>query len=302
MRHLSLLAIAIALWLGGLAPGHGQTGTLKVMSYNVRYGTAPDGENRWERRRDVLIEAVLAFDPDLLGAQEVLAFQRDFLAERLPELEAFGVGRDFGDERGEMTAVFFRRARFELVDGGHFWLSETPWIPGSKSWDSALTRMVTWLRLRDRAALELPEVMFFNTHFDHRGKEARVRSAALLRDRVGEMAEGRRAIVVGDFNAAEDSAPYRTLFDCEVGKPGLVDTYRAAHPERRDDEGTFSRFDVAPAMGGRIDWIAATTDWTVLDARILRHGRAGRAPSDHFPVAAELRWSPQARSRCHRER
>ena len=91
-----------------------------------------------------------AFDPDLLGTQETLGFQRDYLAANLHGYDVLGVGRDDGQENGEMVALFYKRGRFEKIDGGHFWLSQTPDQPGSISWDSALPRMVTWVKLRDR--------------------------------------------------------------------------------------------------------------------------------------------------------
>src|SRR5690242_18659922 len=118
---------------------------LRVMSYNIRYGTAPDGENHWDRRKDFLAETIRVFAPDLLGTQETLAAQRDLLAEKLPEYDHLGVGREDGRDQGEMAALFYKRDRFEKLGGGHFWLSETPDKPGSKSWDSALPRMVTWV-------------------------------------------------------------------------------------------------------------------------------------------------------------
>src|SRR3954453_19665447 len=125
---------------------------VRVMSFNIRYGTAKDGENAWEKRKEFLAETVAAFDPDLLGTQETLAFQRDFLAAKLAGYGVFAAGRDDGKEAGEMAALFYREARFEKLAGGHFWLSETPDVPGSKGWDAALPRVATWVKLRDRVA------------------------------------------------------------------------------------------------------------------------------------------------------
>ncbi|MBX3438346.1 MAG: endonuclease/exonuclease/phosphatase family protein [Planctomycetaceae bacterium] len=262
---------------------------VRVMSYNIRYGTAADGENHWDHRKEFLVETIAAFSPDLLGTQETLGFQRDYLAEHLSGYEAFGVGRDDGGEQGEMTAVLFRRDRFEKLDGGHFWLSETPDVPGSKSWDSALTRMVTWLKLRDRQSNGMPVVWFFNTHFDHRGQEARVEAAKLIRRQVAEMTHGDAVIVTGDFNAGEGSGPYSALYEAAAdGSPFLIDAFRVAHPTPRGPEGTFSGFDNAFPTRGRIDWIAVTPHWTVDAAEIDRTIRDGRTPSDHLPVTAVL--------------
>jgi endonuclease/exonuclease/phosphatase family metal-dependent hydrolase len=262
---------------------------VRVMSFNLRYGTANDGENRWENRRDFLVETVAAFDPDLLGTQETLAFQKEYLTEHLQGYTAFGIGRERGDDSGEMTAILYRTARFEKVDGGHFWLSETPDVVGSQSWDTSLPRMVSWLKLKDMQADGEPVLWMFNTHFDHRGEQARRESATLLRRKIAEITSGERTIVTGDFNAAEGSVPYQNLFAAgEDGRPLLIDTWRAVHPERQQNEGTFSGFDIERVGANRIDWIGCTRDWEIVSAGIDRTSRDGRTPSDHLPVTAVL--------------
>ena len=262
---------------------------LRVMSFNIRYGTAPDGENHWDRRKDFLVETVLAFCPDLLGTQETLAFQRDFLAERLTDYRVLGVGREDGKEQGEIMAIYWRKDRFEVLDSGHFWLSTTPETPGSKSWDSALPRMVTWIKLRDLKQPDARPILWMNTHFDHRGEQARQESARLVRAKLGEMGEGGSLIVTGDFNAAEGSQPYQLLFgEIDGVKSPVVDSFRVAHPERGTEEGTFSGFQAANVSGARIDWIACSRDWRIIQAGIDRTSRDGRTPSDHFPVFAIL--------------
>jgi endonuclease/exonuclease/phosphatase family metal-dependent hydrolase len=263
--------------------------TLRVMSFNIRYGTAKDGDNHWDKRRDFLVETIRKFDPDLLGTQETLGFQRDYLAEQLDGYQAIGVGRDDGKDEGEMTAVLYRTERFELLDHGHFWLSETPDVPGSKNWDAALTRMVTWLKLQDRKSSDQPPLYFFNTHFDHIGREARAQSAMLLKKRIEELSGQPPVVLSGDFNEAEGSRPYHALFDPVDSMPPLLqDTYRAANPVRGSEEGTFSGFLVTNRGAGRIDWIACTRQFKVKNAVIDRTEREGRTPSDHFPVTAVL--------------
>lgn len=264
-----------------------QADDLRVMSFNIRFGTANDGKNHWDYRKEFLIDTVKTFRPDLLGTQETLGFQRDYLAEKLDGYEAIGVGRDHGDERGEMTAVLFRKERFEKLAVGHFWLSETPDTPGSKSWDTSLTRMVTWVKLKDRMAAPPAELFFFNTHFDHRGEIARLESARLIRRQISTLAGMTPTVVTGDFNAGEDSPPYKALF-VEAGPVKLIDTFRVKHPQRGSEEGTFSSFVAAEVSGSRIDWIACTPQWVVKEAGIDRTSRDGRTPSDHFPVTAVL--------------
>lgn len=289
MRHVCL-TIALAL-LAILPHGFGwaadpMAGGVRVMSFNIRFGTAKDGENHWDKRKERVVDAIKAFAPDLLGTQETLGFQRDFLAEKLPEYEVLGVGRDDGGDKGEMMALYYKKDRFEKLEHGHFWLSETPDKVGSKSWDSSLPRMVTWVRLRDKQALDAQPIAFFNTHFDHMGKTARLESSRLVRLKLQEIGKGCSIIVTGDFNAGEGSPPYAALF--EDDSP-VVDTYRTAHSERTSDEGTFSGFKAGNNGGARIDWIAVSRDWKIVDAQIDRTATEGRTPSDHYPITALLK-------------
>lgn len=289
--HGLLLAAACVLAIAARtspAADSPAAGDVRVMSFNVRYGTAKDGANHWDRRKEFLAETVKAFGPDLLGTQETLGFQRDFLAGKLPGYGVFGVGRDDGKEKGEMMALYWRKARFEKVDGGHFWLSETPRVAGSKSWDSSLPRMATWVKLKDK--LGGKPVLFVNTHFDHRGRTARLEAAKLIRDRVAALGAGCSVIVTGDFNSGEGSPPYKALF-APRGKEEspVADSYRLAHPKREAGEGTTTGFKAGASTGSRIDWIGVSRDWKVAAAGIDRTAKDGRTPSDHFPVTAILR-------------
>jgi len=287
---LGAVLLACGAMAGDLGP------EVRVMSFNVRYGTATDGDNHWDRRKDFLVATIRAFDPDLLGTQETLEFQRDHIAEGLPGYDHAGVGRNDGQADGEMMALFYRRERFDRIDGGHFWLSETPEVAGSKSWDSALPRMVTWVKLRDRLNPAGRPVLFLNTHFDHKGPQARLESARLLRRQMRALGAGCAIVLTGDFNAGEGSDPYHALFDqIDHQRSPVVDTYRVARPGQGVEEGTFSGFRSEATTGPRIDWIAASRDWEIQEASIDRTAREGRTPSDHFPVTAVLRLEPAAR-------
>lgn len=262
--------------------------TVRMMSFNIRYGTANDGANGWDKRKEFVVETIKAFKPDVLCTQEVLEFQRKYLAEALPGFEVWAKGRK-ADGTGEMTAIFYRKDRFRRGAAAHFWLSETPDKPGSKSWDSSLPRMVSWVALIDLKAPKRKPIVVFNTHFDHRGSKARLESAKLLFRLANGALPETPVIVSGDFNCGQGSPPYDVLF----GKPGekksrLVDTYRAAHPKRALGEGTFSGFKPGGVRGPRIDWIGANEHWKVTSASIDRTSKDGRTPSDHFPVTAVL--------------
>ena len=264
---------------------------VRVMSFNIRYGTADDGVNAWPERKAFLADRISKFDPDLLGTQETLAFQRDELLGLLHRYEAAGVGRDDGREKGEMAALFFKPARFEQVAGGDFWLSQTPETVGSKGWDAALPRIATWVKLADKADKAALPILFLNTHFDHQGAEARRESAALIRRYFDEHGTGCRLVITGDFNAGEGTPPYEALFAAEGDKASpLIDTIRVAVPTRdaAGPEGTFTGFDGKSTGGERIDWIGCSRGFRVAEAGIDRSERDGRTPSDHAAVTAVL--------------
>jgi len=292
MPACAVVVVGVA-WLGAVAIAAGRDPDrrpVRVMSFNVRYGTAADGDDAWPRRRDAVIGVIREFEPDLLGLQEVLAFQRDELTAALPGYETVAAGRDDGHEAGEMTPVLYRTARFERRDAGHFWLSDTPAVPGSRGWDAALPRIATWVRLRDRSDPEGHAVLVLNTHFDHRGQEARRMAARLVREQLADLGRGCRVVLTGDFNTGEGSEPYRDLFASPDDRgPGFVDTLRAFVPDPGTAEGTFNAFDPAATSGPRIDWIGCSADWEVRLAGIDRTFHDGRTPSDHWPVTAVLR-------------
>jgi endonuclease/exonuclease/phosphatase family metal-dependent hydrolase len=252
-----------------------QARPLVVMSFNVRYGTATDGLDAWPLRSSALVARIREAAPDVLGVQEALDFQVEFLERALPTHVRLGQGRE-GGARGEHSALFVARARFDVLERGDFWLSETPELVASVGWDAALTRMCTWARLRERVSGR--EFSVWNTHFDHRGPLARERSAQLIAARLAQ--RGGAHIVLGDLNAGEDEPPLGAL-----RAAGLVDAFRALHPDVQQ-VGTFHDFR-GGLDGARIDFVLATDDFMPLAASILSAPAAnGRWPSDHHPVVA----------------
>jgi endonuclease/exonuclease/phosphatase family metal-dependent hydrolase len=257
----------------------------RVMSFNIRYGTAKDGEDRWENRQGMLLDAIRAYDPDLLGMQEVLAEQADSLKERLAEYGFVGAGRDDGKRKGEFSPIMFKHSRFDLLASGQWWLSETPEKVGSRGWDAALPRIVTWARLKDRG--RGITFLVFNTHWDHQGNTARVESAKLMRRLIDEKRGADPVIVTGDFNSTEDTQQYRTLTAGDDAGVRLTDAYREVHPDRKSDEASFHAFK-GTREGMRIDWILHSPQWKTSGASIDHTQKDGHYPSDHFPVTAEL--------------
>lgn len=256
---------------------------LTVMTFNIRYGTAADGDNAWDLRRDLLVATIREAHPDILGLQEALRGQLDFLAEAFPEYREVGVGRDDGKAAGEYSAILYRSDRLEAGDGGTFWLSDTPETPGSMTWGNRIPRIATWVRLRDRSTNRTFVVC--NTHWDHESQPSRERSAALVRRRIADTAGDNPVILMGDFNSGEDNPAFRALLG---GALDLRDSFRAIHPAvDSDSDGTFNGFS-GDRSGAKIDAILVSPAWAVLNAAIDHRSDAGHYPSDHFPVLASL--------------
>ncbi|HON08417.1 MAG TPA: endonuclease/exonuclease/phosphatase family protein, partial [Verrucomicrobiota bacterium] len=176
---------------------------IKVMSFNIRNAGAKDGTNGWQYRKELVVQTVKVFDPDLLGMQEVLDYQGEYLRKNLNQYGFYGVGREDGKQKGEFVPVFYKKSRFIMLKAGHFWLSQTPDVPGSKSWDSSLPRICTYVLLKDKYADR--ELVYANVHYDHIGKVARAESSKLIRKRMKEF-EGKYPIILtGDFNTTEDT-------------------------------------------------------------------------------------------------
>ncbi|MEX0929096.1 MAG: endonuclease/exonuclease/phosphatase family protein [Balneolales bacterium] len=254
-----------------------------IMSYNIRYNTSGDGINAWPHRKDNVAEMIgIKYQAGIAGLQEALKGQIDDLQDLLPEYAWVGAGRDDGEESGEFSPIFYRPDRYNLLEHDTFWLSETPEVPGSMSWDTAITRVVTWAKFQVKDTDK--EFYFFNTHFDHRGQQARLESARLLADRVSEIPDNIPVIITGDFNTRETTDVYAVMVD-------LPNLYDARYVSETDHEGPTSTSNNWVELRGpesRIDYIFVREGIRVLNHRFPDDRYDGRFPSDHLPVVAEI--------------
>jgi len=253
---------------------------LVVASWNLRFASLLP-PHPWAQRRPAVRAQLEAIDPDVLGTQEGLFGQLRSIDADLPGHDWIGLGRE-GGSHGEFMAIFYRRQRLEPLEYDHYWLSLTPEVPGSSSWNSACPRMVSWVRFRDRA--DGHEFILMNTHLDHRSAAARREGAALIAERSRSMRPDLPLLLTGDFNAAaRTSEPWRAL----VEECDFRDTWDLA-AERGPLLGTFGGWAEPKEGGTRIDWILARGPLEVLRAEIPTLSMAGVWPSDHLPVVARV--------------
>lgn len=260
--------------------------SINVMSWNIRYNNPNDGINAWPNRKDWVAEIIIKNKIDIAGFQEVLVGQLDDLKQRLLEMEAYGVGRDDGKDAGEFSPIFFRRSRFNLLEKSTIWLSPTPDVPGSKGWDASLPRIASYVKLEDKQTAQTFFVI--NTHFDHRGEQARMESAAILVRSLHERFPESPVILTGDLNTGAKSPPYMTLVAAGAqGERSFLDAYDHAEQKPIGPDSTWNGFN-AIVPGQRIDFVMTTVTLKTLRFQILDDQRDGRFPSDHLPVVTTL--------------
>ncbi|HKH63484.1 MAG TPA: endonuclease/exonuclease/phosphatase family protein [Flavitalea sp.] len=280
MKKISLFCWFIFLVMTSTAQDY-----LNVMTFNIRLNTPEDSLNAWPHRADKASSQILFHEVHILGVQEALHNQMEDLDRALTKYKYIGGGRDDGKEKGEYSAIFFDTTRLQMLQTQTFWLSQTPHVAGSKGWDAAITRIVTWAKFRDRKTKK--EFYVFNTHFDHMGQVARVESAKLLLKFANQIAGSMPYIVTGDFNANPEQEPIKILVNPK-DPMHLTDTKEISASPHYGPPGTFNGFHSKEISDLPIDHIFIKHAITVLQHATLSQTWDGRFSSDHFPVFARV--------------
>lgn len=255
---------------------------LKVATYNLRYDNKGDSGNLWATRREAVAALIWFHDWDVFGTQEGLQNQLNDLTTLLPQYARYGKGRDDGKDAGEHSAVFYKKDAFRLLRSGDFWLSETPDKPGL-GWDATCcNRICSWVYLQHISSGK--KFYFFNVHFDHQGKVARVESARLMLEKIKAIAGNEPVICTGDFNGDRLSEWYLRMANSGL----LRDSYHDVSLPY-ENNGSFNDFGKNVSDTGVIDHIFITRTVHALKWGILTDTYAGKYPSDHFPVMAVIR-------------
>lgn len=281
MNRFFLFIVTILICTSELKAQH----TLRVMTFNIRLNTSSDSLNAWPYRKDNVASQILFHNIELLGVQEALHDQMVDLQQRLPQFKFIGGGRDDGKTKGEYSSIFYDTTKLQLLASNMFWLSETTTVPGSKGWDAAITRIVTWAKFKDKRSKKI--FFAFNTHFDHMGKIARRESAKLVLQKVKEIAGSTPAVITGDFNAEPNDEPIQVIID-KTNSFRLTDSKELSQTPHYGPAGTFNGFQSKERNDQPIDYIFVKGNWKVLSHATISQTWMGRFASDHFAVMAEL--------------
>lgn len=279
MRLGLIVRLIAAALLFGITPALAQA-PLTVMTFNIRYASEDDNDHAWSKRREVTAAMLERAAPDLIGTQELLKVQGDYLTNRLKRYAWFGTGRRGGDE-DEHMGIFYRTDRLRLIRSGNFWLSETPEVPGTSAWGADLPRLATWGLFETIQGKR--RFFAFNTHLPHRAQDeaAREKGAALVLTRIRALAGDLPVVLTGDFNTTPGTPTHRILSE------HLQDVWTTA-PRRTGPAETFHDFTGTATK--RIDWIF-TRGFVPRYARTVTDHQGATQTSDHFPVLAQLDWA-----------
>ena len=247
-----------------------------IISYNIRYDNNWDVENSWKIRRNKINQILVQYSPSIIGIQEGLLNQVQYIDSSLINHDYVGIGRDDGKEKGEFCAIYYDTTRYVLLKDSTFWLSETP-DTVSIGWDAVLERICTYCLLTDRITKK--EFWVFNTHFDHIGVIARERSSELILNRINKI-NGRSLpiILMGDFNSIPDSPPVIEI------KTELSDALQISLEKLKGPRGTFNGFNENLTIEKRIDYIFTNNLKILSYTHINDRLNNNRHISDHLPV------------------
>ena len=259
----------------------GQTeASLRIATFNVR--TPGDkSPNNWSERIPRIRAVMEKYQLDLIGVQELVQSQKEALLANDSPYITVGVGRD-PNKKGEHCCIFYRKERFECVENGTFWLSETPDVPGSRSWHSACRRICTWAKLKDKTTGKL--FLHFNTHLDHISDAARRNGAALILSRMEAMRGELPCILTGDMNSKPSSAAVIAILE------KMNDAKTLSKTPHEGPEQTFHAYKYKPENASKppIDFIFVLGQLQVLRHVTISDHQDNEYPSDHFPVMAEI--------------
>ncbi|BBM84388.1 endonuclease/exonuclease/phosphatase family protein [Candidatus Uabimicrobium amorphum] len=252
----------------------------RIMSFNIRYASANDGANNWEKRASAVVEVIQKSRASIILVQEALNFQLDYIQQHLGGWSRLGVGRDDGCGAGEHCAILYHHHEWQWKENNTFWLSDTPHQPGSRSWNTALPRICTWAKMHhvqhDR------DLYVFNTHLDHKSTAARKNAAKLIRHHIENVSAEFPVVLCGDFNESLRGEAVRELCYDDF----LRSAWATVYPQIKKP-GTFHDF-VGVKNGLVIDHILINQQIDVRNCEIDGARYQNRYPSDHFPIIIEF--------------
>lgn len=263
-------------------PAYAYGKDMTVMSFNIRYKNGRDGINGWDNRKVRFAKYIKQQNADIICFQEVLNVQLDYLKSSLKNYNFIAVGVKDGKTEGEIVPVFFRKERYECIEKGTFWLSETPAKQGTKGWDASNLRIATWVKLRDKKTKSVMYVV--NTHLDHKGEVARRKGMDLIKRAFVKRAVKNPVVITGDMNSDAKTDVYQIA---QRNHFAMYDAYSVAKKRSGVPYSyhAFGKLDIKKRK--RIDFVFVTHQFKVKLVNIPKE-KEGMYISDHNPVIVKM--------------
>jgi endonuclease/exonuclease/phosphatase family metal-dependent hydrolase len=255
---------------------------VRIASYNLRYKAVQDIKtgNEWNKRKYYIAKIIRDYNLEIVGTQEGDFNQMDDLLSLLPGYDY--IGYPYKDSL-HTASILFKESRFEVMDKGQFWYSETPDIE-SIGWDATDSRICTWARIKDKQ--NDIQFYFFNSHFYWRLHTARENSGKVMVNKIKEIVSTDLPVIsLGDFNSIPTSPQIDDI------KTLLQSAYDVSESPTDGPEGTAYKkfkYDIENP-GKRIDYVFINKKVRVLTYSVLDYTYDdGRFPSDHLPIVCDL--------------
>ena len=281
MRKIIVLPLLLALV---------SCSTIRVASFNNQIGF-PNEKNepaKWSNRLPLVEKMLLEEDFDIVGMQEPMWYQCKDMEKFLTGYAWVGrsVYGPVEDGKYHYNPIFYKTDKFELLEWGGFWFSDTPDVEGSMTWGNTTPRMCTWAHFKDKRTGK--DFFHFNMHYDHRSVNSMNNSSRLMLAKLKEIAGDKPAFFTGDYNSYDGSEAYRIL--AESGE--LIDSYTIA--DRTDGLNIASWNEYKPIRHtegmSNLDHVFVTPGTVVKSWRLVTTTYDGKYPSDHFPIVIEWRY------------
>jgi endonuclease/exonuclease/phosphatase family metal-dependent hydrolase len=281
-------AIAAPLYSQSSAPGSvaAGNGKLTVLTCNVRTPQKKDSDtgDGWDDRKAFCIDLIKRQQPDIICFQECAKIQFDDIIAAFPGYHASGVNGE-APLSNDPFEIILTSPRFDVITAASYWISEKPFVPGSRSWDNSKhPRVVNWVRLHDKTTGV--DFRVINTHFDHKGQMAKEQGSKMVVEDASAFPASYPQIFAGDLNSSVTNPAIQILKD-----GGWTDSYEKLHGPGEagyTGHGFLGKNFPDGAKNGKIDWIFYRGDIVPLSANILRDDNNGHYPSDHYFVSAEF--------------
>jgi endonuclease/exonuclease/phosphatase family metal-dependent hydrolase len=290
MDKLFLLVLSLILVLAAgcassdFQPGlSGESGDLSIVSLNIHYLVPDNDKTDWENRKGAVTESLKDLNADIVLFQEMETFDGGHAASRnlqldwvMSTVEGY-VAAASGDpsEYPITQPILFRQNRFDLLDQGFFFFSETPDLIYSEPWSGSWPAFVTWILLQDQSTGQ--QFYVYNTHLDAFSRKNRSRGTELIRDRIIDQKVGNAEVILaGDFNALKGAAVLRVLPETGMSRAPI--------------DGSTFHFGTGKNLYGAIDHIYYSQGFQLVESGAVQRQWAGAWPSDHYPIYSLFRW------------